>query len=71
MAERQGLGALAAVLLFALVLVAILTASAVLLLGLHRRRMRRSSGRPASPTASMDAWRESGRRAAPPEQDEA
>jgi len=67
---EQGRGALAALLLFALVIVAVVTAAALLLLSLHRRRSARERGRASSEAPPLDAWRESGRRAAPPDRDD-
>lgn len=66
----QGRGALAALLLFAFVMVAVLTAVAVLLLSLHRRRTRREAGRASAGSPPLDAWREAGRRAVPPDHEE-
>ncbi|MBX3354988.1 MAG: hypothetical protein KF724_04740 [Phycisphaeraceae bacterium] len=57
---EQGRTMLAATLLFALVLVIVLTGAAWLFLSMHRRRMRKA---PRALIADpVDAWRESGRR---------
>lgn len=70
MTAEQGRGALAALLLFAFVMVGVLTAVALLLLSLHRRRRGRDSSTSLHGAPPLDAWRESGRRAAPPVQDD-
>jgi len=64
---EQSRSALAAILLFALVLVVVLTAVTLLMLSLHRRKQRQVP-RSTAPDP-VDAWREAGRRAQPPGED--